>query len=69
MRGCPMRARVPSRFVLRALMHAYGLKSPDVAFLVNRQPQTVRAWLCGVRAIPSGAWKRIVNRWPVTLGS
>jgi len=61
-----MRAR-PSRFVLRALMRAHGLKCPDIAALVHYQPQTVRAWLCGARNIPARAWRRIITRYPVCI--
>lgn len=57
----------PSRFVLRALMRAYKLKAPDLAALLSYQPQTVRAWLCGSRRIPSSAWSRIISKYPVRL--
>lgn len=61
-----MRTR-PSRYVLRALMRAHSLKSPDIARLVNYQPQTVRSWLCGTRNIPARAWRRIITRYPIRL--
>lgn len=42
------------RTILRKLMDEYQLKAPDVAYFLDVRPQTVRAYLCGARAIPDG---------------
>lgn len=42
---------------LRDLMRKNDLKAPQVAEIVERAPQTVRAWACGTRNVPSHALK------------
>lgn len=40
------------RVALRAFMARHQLTAPQVAAIVNRKPQTVRAWRMGARAVP-----------------
>lgn len=45
------------RAELRRMMRAHDWNASDVANLVLRQPQTVRAWLCGTRNMPENAMR------------
>jgi|JI9StandDraft_1071089.scaffolds.fasta_scaffold990355_2 DNA-binding transcriptional regulator YiaG len=42
---------------LRRFMSTRGLKATEVAEIVERNPQTVRAWMCGTRNVPGHALK------------
>jgi len=44
-----------ARQKLRRHMEASGLKAPDIAALTLHKPQTVRAWMCGMKRVPPRA--------------
>lgn len=43
------------RAKLRAFMKQHALTAPQIAAIVERRPQTVRAWRSGARAVPLGS--------------
>lgn len=55
----PERWTLPPRVQLRKLMAAHSLKAHEVAYFVDLKPQTVRAYMCGSRAMPLGLIERI----------
>lgn len=45
------------RAELRDLMSKRDMRAPQVADIVERSPQTVRAWMYGTRNVPTHALK------------
>lgn len=43
----------PAILQLRTLMRKHKLTTGEIAFVLDLKPQTIRAYLCGVRAIPA----------------
>jgi hypothetical protein len=44
---------------LRQLLRRNFWTAADVAKLLNRRPQTIRAWACGARSIPLEALEQL----------
>ncbi len=49
------------RLHLRARMRAEKLNYLEVAAIIGVQPQTVRAYMCGVRRIPPENYQRLLT--------